>query len=87
MKTPGGTPKGRVFAPFWSENGHILCSVLSGIGCGFQENYGSVRTYLLFQFQMSNNNNIIIKKFIARKYLYEYNQMRDKNNFLRKWCK
>ena len=29
---------------------------------------------------MSNNNNIIIKKFIARKYLYEYNQMRDKNN-------
>ena len=29
---------------------------------------------------MSNNNNIIIKKFIARKYLYEYNQMRNKNN-------
>jgi len=29
---------------------------------------------------MSNNNNITIKKFIARKYLYEYNQIRDKNN-------
>ena len=28
----------------------------------------------------NNNNNIIIKKFIARKYLYEYNQMRNKNN-------
>ena len=24
-----------------------------GIGCGFQGNYGSVRTYSLFQFQMS----------------------------------
>ena len=31
-----------VFAPFWSE-----------IGYGFRENYGSVWTYLSFQFKMS----------------------------------
>ena len=30
------------FAPFWSENRY-----------GFQGNHGSVRMYLLFQFQMS----------------------------------
>ena len=41
------------FAPFWSENGHRRCSFWSGIGYGFQGNYGSARTYLLFQFQMS----------------------------------
>ena len=34
--------KGQGFAPFWC-----------GIGCGFQGNYGCVRTYLSFQFQMS----------------------------------
>ena len=45
-------PKGRGFAPFWSENGHIDFAHF-GIGYGFQGNYGSVRTYLLFQFLMS----------------------------------
>ena len=30
-----------------------LCSFLSGIGYVFQGNNGSVRTYSLFQFQMS----------------------------------
>ena len=39
--------------PFWYENGYRVCSFWSGIGYGFQENYGNVRTYLLFQFQMS----------------------------------
>ena len=34
-----------IFAPFWSENGCILCPVWSGIGCGFRRNYRSVWTY------------------------------------------
>ena len=45
--------KGIVFPPFWSENGFGLCPFWSGIGYGFQGNYGSVRTYLLFQFQIN----------------------------------
>ena len=28
-------PSGRVFAPFWSENGYILCPFWSEIGYGF----------------------------------------------------
>ena len=39
--------------PFWSENGYTLCPFWSGIGCGFRGNYGSVLTFLSFQFQMS----------------------------------
>ena len=39
---PSYVPPQRVFASFWS-----------GIGSGFQGNYGSVRTYLPFQFQMN----------------------------------
>ena len=46
-------PKGRVFPPFWSENGYTLCSFWSGIGYVFQGNNGRIGTYLLFQFQMS----------------------------------
>ena len=34
-------PSGRVFEPFWSENGYTLCPFL---GTGFQGNYGSVWT-------------------------------------------
>ena len=34
--TPSSPPKGRVFAPFWSENGYRLCSIWSGIGYGFE---------------------------------------------------
>ena len=41
----------RVFATLWSENEYRLCSFWSGIGCGFQGNYVSVRRYLSFQFQ------------------------------------
>ena len=55
---PGGTPlcmympPQRVFAAFWSENGTAV-DFWSGIGYGFRRHYGSVRTYLLFQFHMS----------------------------------
>ena len=28
-------PTGRVFAPFWSENGNTLCPFWSGFGYGF----------------------------------------------------
>ena len=38
---------------FWSENGYRLC--LSGIH-GFRGNYGSVWTYLSFQFQIACEN-------------------------------
>ena len=41
------------FASFWSENGYTLCPFWSGIGYGFRGNYGSVWTFLSFQFQMS----------------------------------
>ena len=32
---PPPPPSGRVFAPFWSENGNTLCPFWSGIGNGF----------------------------------------------------
>ena len=62
----GGTPlykpkryvppqKGRVFDPFWSENGYRLCPFWSGIGYGLWGNYGSVWTYVWFQLQMTKN--------------------------------
>ena len=35
-------PKGRVFVPFWSENGYTLCPFWSGIEYGFRGNYGSL---------------------------------------------
>ena len=38
---------------FWSEKGYRLCLFWSGIGYAFEGNYGSLRTYLLFQFQVS----------------------------------
>ena len=46
-------PSGRVFTPFWCENVNTLCSFWSGIGLSFRGNYGSVWTFLSFQFQMS----------------------------------
>ena len=48
------TPECRVFGQFCSENGYRVCSLwcLESGRYGFQENYGSVRTYL-FQLQMS----------------------------------
>ena len=49
---PPPPPKGMVFAPFWS-----------GIGHGLRWNYGSVRTYLLFQFQMNTGKERVIYEF------------------------
>ena len=57
----GGAPKGKDFVPFWSENGYRPCSFWSGIGYGFQGNYRSVRTYLLFQFQPRKKDKEICK--------------------------
>ena len=38
---------------FWAENGYRLCPFWCGIGqYGFRGNYGSVWTYLSFQFEM-----------------------------------
>ena len=58
----GASPSGRVFAPFWSQNRYTLCPLRSGIGYGFPENYGSVWTYLSFQFQMSKKEREISKR-------------------------
>ena len=50
----GVLPKGVGFcATFCSENGCRRWSFWSGIGNVFQGNHGSVRTYLLYLFQMS----------------------------------
>ena len=48
-------PKGRGFAPFWSEHGYRLCPFWSGIGYGFRGNYRVYErtVYHSFQFQMS----------------------------------
>ena len=54
-------PSGRVFTPFWCENVNTLCSFWSGIGYGFRGNYGSVWTFLSFQFQMSKKEREICK--------------------------
>ena len=35
-------PFGRVFAPFWYENGYTLYPIWSGMGYDFRGNYGSV---------------------------------------------
>ena len=42
-----------LFAAFWCENEYRLCLFWSGIWYGFWQNYGSVWTYLSFQFQMT----------------------------------
>ena len=44
---------GRVFAPLWSENGYTLCPIRCGVAYGLRRKYGSVWTYLSFQFQIS----------------------------------
>ena len=48
------TPKGRVFAPFWSEHGYRFCPFWSGIEYGLQRNYGCSP----FQFQMNKNESV-----------------------------
>ena len=51
------TPKGMVFAMLLSENGYLW----SGIEYAFQGSSVSVRTHLLFQFQMSKREREICK--------------------------
>ena len=48
-----------VFALFWSENGYTICPFWSGIEYGFRGNFGNVRTFLSFQFQMSKKESEI----------------------------
>ena len=48
------TPRGMVFAPFWSENGYRFCPFWSGIEYGLQRNYGC----LPYQFQMNKNESV-----------------------------
>ena len=60
-------PKGRVFAPVWSENGNRLCPFWYGIGYGFNEetSYKEREKYRLrFRFCSCSNpsNDIIISK-------------------------
>ena len=46
-------PSGRVFGPFWSENGYTLYPFWCGIAYGFRGTRESVWMYLSFQIQMS----------------------------------
>ena len=61
LSIPGGRalPYIMVFVPFRSENGCRFCSFWSGIGYAFRGNYGSVWTYLSFQFQMNQRERVI----------------------------
>ena len=71
INPPGGDPLYKLYRnvpphrlgflrKFWSENGYRLCLFWSGIGYGFEENYGSERsTYLLFEFQVSKKERVI----------------------------
>ena len=49
-------PKGRVFAPFWSEIGYRLCLFWSEFGYGFR---GNAWTCMSFQFQMNKKERVI----------------------------
>ena len=47
---------GRVFAPFWSENGYRLCLFWPEFGYGFR---GNALTYVSFQFRMNKKERVI----------------------------
>ena len=82
---PGGggvLPYIRVFAPFRSENGYTLCLFCSGIGFGFRRNYGSVRTYLSFQFQMSKKEREICEFEIDLKYFFSLRSNLSNDNMM-----
>ena len=54
--SPCAAPNGRVFGPFWSENGGIYILLFLVWNVWFSRNYGNVWTlYLSFQFQMNKN--------------------------------
>ena len=50
-----GTPKGMVFAPFWSEKGYRLCLVWSEFGYGFRGNTWTYLSFLSWSFQFQMN--------------------------------
>ena len=62
-------PKGYGFLAFWSENRYTLRPILSGIGCCFRRNYGSVWMYLSFQFQMSKKEKYANSKSLKNFFL------------------
>ena len=66
LKNPGN--ENFLGRAFWSENGYRLC--LSGIP-GFRGNYGSVWTYLSFQFQIACENISFSSVFAGRDVLRE----------------
>ena len=57
--------KGRVFAPFWSENGYRFCPFWSGIGYGLRRNYGCVSMCSSFQFQMYTTSSLDKKERVT----------------------
>ena len=57
--------KGRVFAPFWCENGYRFCPFWSGIGYGLRRNYGCVSMCSSFQFQMYTNSSLDKKERVT----------------------
>ena len=50
-----GTPKGMVFAPFWSEKGYRLCLFWSEFGYGFRGNTWTYLSFLSWSFQFQMN--------------------------------
>ena len=58
-------PKGRVFAPFLSENGRRFCPFFFGIGNGLRGNYDCVSMCSSFQFQMNKKESLICEFDIA----------------------
>ena len=57
--------KGRVFAPFCSENGYRFCPFWSGIGYDLRRNYGCVSVCSSFQFQMYTNSSLDKKERVT----------------------
>ena len=58
-------PKGRVFAPFLSENGRRFCPFFFGIGYGLRGNYDCISMCSSFQFQMNKKESLICEFDIA----------------------
>ena len=59
-------PKGRVFAPFWSENGYTLRPFWSGIAYGFQGTTGVYEhIYLLSQ---GRPGGVVVYKYTRKKF-------------------
>ena len=75
-------PSGRVFAPFWSENGYTLCSFSSGIGYGFRENLGVYeRIYRFNSKWVRKKEKYANSKWIWIIVLFALNNLSTDNNF------